>query len=199
MLCKDAKFLPKLSLPGCMLSRISPRKSFEGCWNILALGLFLKFESIFCECVADYHSQGKCQECLQKVCTISSSLIWSIKNLCSETGPQYTGCPQKGIISVINIQQNILPRMTKWLRDARSTLEQEDSLLNKGLNNSFLNCITGGDTFKTPSPLRTTFALPAPCFKMFLERFLNDPPPPTIPLQASFTATPLPIHHPFPP
>ena len=97
MLCKDAKFLPKLSLPGCMLSRISPRKSFEGCWNILALGLFLKFESIFCECVADYHSQGKCQECLQKVCTISSSLIWSIKNLCSETGPQYTGCPPKGI------------------------------------------------------------------------------------------------------
>ena len=31
---------------------------------------------------------------------------------------------------------------------------------------------------------------------MFLERSLNDP---TTPLQASFTATPHPIHHPFPP
>ena len=34
---------------------------------------------------------------------------------------------------------------------------------------------------------------------MFLERSLSDPPPPTTPLQAPFTATPLPIHHPFPP
>ena len=36
----------------------------------------------------------------------------------------------------------------------------------------------GGDTFKTPSPLRTTFAFTHPCFKMFSERSLNDPPPP---------------------
>ena len=27
----------------------------------------------------------------------------------------------------------------EWLRDATNALEQEDSLLNKGLNNSFLN------------------------------------------------------------
>ena len=32
----------------------------------------------------------------------------------------------------------------------------------------------GGDTFKLPSPLRTTFAFTSPCFKMFLERSLND-------------------------
>ena len=30
----------------------------------------------------------------------------------------------------------------EWLRDATNTLEQEDSLLNKGLNNAFL-IITG--------------------------------------------------------
>ena len=40
---------------------------------------------------------------------------------------------------LINVQQNILPRLMKWLRDATNALEQEDSLLNKGLNNSFLN------------------------------------------------------------
>ena len=57
----------------------------------------------------------------------------------------------------------------------------------------------GGDTFKTPSPYEQLLPLPTPCFKIFLERSLNDPLPPTIPLQASFTATPLPIHHPFPP
>ena len=34
---------------------------------------------------------------------------------------------------------NILPRMMEWLRDATNALEQEDSLLNKGLNNSFMN------------------------------------------------------------
>ena len=38
----------------------------------------------------------------------------------------------------INIQQNILPRAMEWLRDATNTLEQEDSLLNKGLNNFFM-------------------------------------------------------------
>ena len=36
----------------------------------------------------------------------------------------------------------------------------------------------GGDTFKPPLPLRTIFAFTHPCFKMFLERSLNDPPPP---------------------
>ena len=39
----------------------------------------------------------------------------------------------------INVQQNILLRMMEWLRDATNALEQEDSLLNKGLNNSFMN------------------------------------------------------------
>ena len=38
-----------------------------------------------------------------------------------------------------NVQQNILSRMMECLRDATNALEQEDSLLNKGLNNSFLN------------------------------------------------------------
>ena len=40
---------------------------------------------------------------------------------------------------LINIFQNILSRTMEWLRDATDALEQEDSLLNKGLNNSFLN------------------------------------------------------------
>ena len=48
---------------------------------------------------------------------------------------------------------------------------------------------------KPPSPYEQLFPLPTPYFKMFLERSLNDP---TTPLQAPFTATPLPIHHPFP-
>ena len=45
----------------------------------------------------------------------------------------------------------------------------------------------GGDTFKTPSPYEQLLTLPTPCFKMFLERSLNDPLPPTTPLQAPFT------------
>ena len=52
---------------------------------------------------------------------------------------------------------------------------------------------------KPPPPYEQLLPLPIPYFKMFLERSLNDPPPPTTPLQASFTATPHPIHHPFPP
>ena len=36
----------------------------------------------------------------------------------------------------------------------------------------------GCDTFKTPSPYEQLFPLPTPYFKMFLERSLNDPPPP---------------------
>ena len=39
----------------------------------------------------------------------------------------------------INVQQNILPRTMEWLRDATNALEQEASLLNKGLKSSFLN------------------------------------------------------------
>ena len=39
---------------------------------------------------------------------------------------------------LINIQQNILPRTMEWLRDATNASEQDDSLLNKGLNYSFL-------------------------------------------------------------
>ena len=38
----------------------------------------------------------------------------------------------------INVQQNILPRMMEWLRDATNALDEGDSLLNKGQNNSFL-------------------------------------------------------------
>ena len=37
----------------------------------------------------------------------------------------------------ITIQQNIFPRMMEWLRDTTNALEQEDSPLNKRLNNSF--------------------------------------------------------------
>ena len=36
----------------------------------------------------------------------------------------------------------------------------------------------GGDTFKTPSPYEQLLLLPIPCFKMFLERSLDDLPPP---------------------
>ena len=39
----------------------------------------------------------------------------------------------------VNVQQNILPRMMECLRDATNALEQEDFVLNKELNNSFLN------------------------------------------------------------
>ena len=52
----------------------------------------------------------------------------------------------------------------------------------------------------TPSnPPTNTFCLyPPPVLRYFLKDPLMTPPP-TTPLQASFTATPLPIHHPFPP
>ena len=42
-----------------------------------------------------------------------------------------------------------------------------------------------------PLPCEELLPLPTPCFKMFLERSLNDPHP-TTPLQASFTAIPSP-------
>ena len=50
----------------------------------------------------------------------------------------------------------------------------------------------GGDTFKTPSPLRITFAFTHPCFKMFLERSLNDPPPPHFKHLSLLPAHPIP-------
>ena len=55
-----------------------------------------------------------------------------------------------------------------------------------------------------PLPLWTTFAFTHPCFKMFLERSLNDPPPPhfkhlsLLPPSPSTTPSPLTIliiHH----
>ena len=58
----------------------------------------------------------------------------------------------------------------------------------------------GGDTFKTPSPPTNNFCLyPPPVLRRLWKDPLMTPHPPTTPLQASFTATPLPIHHPFPP
>ena len=38
----------------------------------------------------------------------------------------------------VDVQQNILPRTMEWLRDTTNVFEYDDSLLNKGLNNSFL-------------------------------------------------------------
>ena len=49
-----------------------------------------------------------------------------------------------------------------------------------------------------PPSYEQLLPLPTPCFEMFMERSLNGPHP-HLPLQAPFTATPLPIHHPFPP
>ena len=53
----------------------------------------------------------------------------------------------------------------------------------------------GGDTFKTPSPYEQLLPLPTPCFKILLERSLNDPQHPTSSIPHRY---PLPIHHPFP-
>ena len=58
----------------------------------------------------------------------------------------------------------------------------------------------GGDTFKTPSPppYEQLLPLPTPFFEMFLERSLNDPPPPhfkhlsLLPLTPSTTPSPPP-------
>ena len=49
-----------------------------------------------------------------------------------------------------------------------------------------------GDTLCTVSPYKQLLPLPTPYFKMFLERFLNDPHLPLPHLQASFTAIPTP-------
>ena len=54
----------------------------------------------------------------------------------------------------------------------------------------------GGDTFKTPSPYEQLLPLPTPCFKMFLERSVNDPHPTS---SIFHCYPPHPIHHPFPP
>ena len=56
----------------------------------------------------------------------------------------------------------------------------------------------GGDTFKPLPPMTNFYLYPPPVFRCFWRDPLMTPTP-TTPLQASFTATPLPIHHPFPP
>ena len=50
---------------------------------------------------------------------------------------------------------------------------------------------------KPPPPYEQLLPLPTPCFKMFLERSLNDPPPPHF--KHLSLLPPHPIHHPFPP
>ena len=54
-------------------------------------------------------------------------------------------------------------------------------------------------TPSNPPPPWQLFPLPTPCFKMLMERSLNDPRPPPPHFKHQFTATPLPIHHPFSP
>ena len=54
----------------------------------------------------------------------------------------------------------------------------------------------GTDTFKPPPLCEQLLPLPTPCFKMFLERSLNDTQHPTSSILHCY---PLPIHHPFPP
>ena len=56
----------------------------------------------------------------------------------------------------------------------------------------------GGDTFETPSPYEQLSPLPTTCFKMFLERSLNDPHHPTSSIFHCYPL-PLPIHHPVSP
>ena len=55
------------------------------------------------------------------------------RNVTSETKSNY-----HRVIYLVNVL-NVLPRRVEWLRDATNALEQVDSFLNKGLNNSFLN------------------------------------------------------------
>ena len=56
----------------------------------------------------------------------------------------------------------------------------------------------GGDTFKPPPPPTNNFCLyPSPILRYFWKDPVTTSPTSTTPLQASFTATPLPIHHPF--
>ena len=50
---------------------------------------------------------------------------------------------------------------------------------------------------KPPPPYEQLLPLPTPCFKMFLERSLNDPPPPHF--KHLSLLPPLLIHHPSPP
>ena len=54
----------------------------------------------------------------------------------------------------------------------------------------------GDDTFKTPPPTKNLLPLPTPVLKCFWKDPLIIPSTSTTPLQASFTADPLPIHHP---
>ena len=54
----------------------------------------------------------------------------------------------------------------------------------------------GDDTFKIPSPYKNLLPLPTPVLKCFWKDPLIIPSTSTTPLQAFFTADPLPIHHP---
>ena len=56
----------------------------------------------------------------------------------------------------------------------------------------------GGDTFKTPSPYEQLLPLSTSCFKMFLERSLNDPHP-HHPTSSTFHCYPPPHPPPLPP
>ena len=48
----------------------------------------------------------------------------------------------------INVQQNILIKTMEWLREATNAIEQEDSLLSNGQDNSFLDYNRYFSTFK---------------------------------------------------
>ena len=52
---------------------------------------------------------------------------------------------------------------------------------------------------KPPPLYEQLLPLPTSCFKLFLERSLNDPPPPHFKHPSLLHCYPLPIHHPFPP
>ena len=56
----------------------------------------------------------------------------------------------------------------------------------------------GGDPFKPPPSMNNFCLYPPPVLRCFWKDPLMSPHP-SAPLQTSFTATPVPIHHPFPP
>ena len=64
------------------------------------------------------------------------------------------------------------------ITELKSRTEHESQGLTLVHDQNFSGGGSGGDTFKTPSPYEQLLPLPTPCFKMFLERSLNDPPPP---------------------
>ena len=132
----------------------------------------------------------------------------------SRSTPEHPGQPQKGRTTNTKNDRgpetNPHPSTTQGQLASTSCLSDLDRRkLIPALTNT-LRCMikifrgcSGGDTFKTHSPYEQLLPLPTPGFKLFLERFLNDPPHPTTPLQASFTATlspsPSPSTSPSPP